>query len=68
MQTTLTVQGTHCKACKMLIEDICSEQPGVQKCEVDFKTGKTVITHTAPLDLNKLKKEIEGAGAEYKVK
>ncbi len=50
----------------MLIEDACSEISGVKSCTVDFKTGKTVIEHEGKLDMNKLKKEIEGLG-EYKV-
>ncbi|MEK6809801.1 MAG: heavy metal-associated domain-containing protein [Nanoarchaeota archaeon] len=65
-KTTLIVKGTHCNACKMLIEEICSEIAGVRSCSVDFKTGKTVIEHEGKLDLQKLKKEIEAVG-EYKV-
>ena len=50
----------------MLIEEVCSEMPGVKSCVVDFKTGKTVIEHDGKLDLKRLKKEIESLG-EYKV-
>ena len=49
----------------MLIEEVCSEIPGVKSCSVDFKTGKTVIEHDGKIDLKRLKKEIEGLG-EYK--
>lgn len=66
MKTILTVRGTHCNSCKMLIEEVCSEQPSVKSCSVDFKTGKTVIEHDGKIDLKKLKKEIETLG-EYKV-
>ena len=66
MKTIITVKGTHCNSCKQLIEEVCSEMPGVKSCSVDFKTGKTVIEHEGKLDLKKLKKEIEGLG-EYKV-
>jgi len=66
MKTTITVKGTHCNACKMLIEEVCSEMSEVKSCSVDFKTGKTVIEHGGKLDLKKLKKEIEALG-EYKV-
>lgn len=62
MKTALTVKGTHCKSCKMLIEDICSEILGVKSYSVNFKTGKTVIEHDGKLDLRKLKKEIESLG------
>ncbi len=66
MKTIITVKGTHCNSCKMLIEEVCAEIPGVKFCKVDFKTGKTVLEHEGSLDLKKLKKEIEGLG-EYKV-
>ena len=66
METILTVKGTHCKSCKMLIEDVCADIPGIKSCSVDFNNGKTVIGHDGKLDLKKLKKEIEGLG-EYKV-
>lgn len=35
-QHTLHVQGVHCKACKVLIEDILREEEGVARVEVDI--------------------------------
>jgi len=67
MKTIITVKGTHCNACRMLIEDICKESAGVTSCSVDFKTGKTTIEHDAKTDFKKIKFEIEKAGY-YKVK
>jgi copper chaperone CopZ len=67
MQTTITITGTHCKACKMLIEDVCKEVPGVKSCNVDFETGKTEIGHDENLNWDILQKEIENLG-EYKIK
>lgn len=66
MKTIITVQGTHCRSCKLLIEDVCKEQPGVTACSVDFETGKTEIEHVEALDLGALTKEIESLGG-YKV-
>lgn len=66
MKTTFQVKGTHCPSCKALIEDICKDSPGVTDCTIDFKTGKGVIEHSAKIDLDALKKEIESAGS-YKV-
>ncbi|MEK6822926.1 MAG: heavy metal-associated domain-containing protein [Nanoarchaeota archaeon] len=66
MKTIVTVKGTHCTACKTLIEEVCMEIEGVSKCVVDFQTGKTEITHSKPLDKAALKKGIESLGA-YKV-
>ena len=66
MKTILTVKGTHCTSCKMLIEDVCSETKGIASAQLDFKTGKLVIDHESSADLKGLKKEIETLG-KYKV-
>jgi copper chaperone CopZ len=66
MQTTLTIKGTHCNSCKALIEDVCTEIPGINSCNVDFKTGITAIEHEEKVDWQKFKKEVESLG-EYKV-
>ena len=66
MKTVLTIKGTHCKACKMLIEDVCRDNQEVASCDVNFETGRTEIEHTDRLDMEALKKEIEGLG-NYKV-
>lgn len=67
MKTTLTIQGTHCNACKMLIEDVCKDVQGISSCEVNFETGETTIEHDDSLDWDAFKEEIEGLGA-YQVK
>ncbi len=66
MKTSITIQGTHCNACKMLIEDVCKDVLGVQACEVNFQTGETIVDHDESLDWNVLTKEIEDLG-DYKV-
>ena len=63
---TITIQGTHCNACKLLIEDVSKDIKGVRLCCVDFQTGKTVIEHDEHFDLNVFKKEIEDLG-QYKI-
>ncbi len=60
--TTVTIKGTHCKSCKLLIEDVCGEIKGVTSCAVDFQTGEAVIEHDENFDVRALKKEIEGLG------
>lgn len=42
---TFHVSGTHCPACKILIEDILNEQIGIQNVSVDLKR-KIVSLHT----------------------
>lgn len=65
--TTLTIRGTHCNACKALIEDVCKEDiAGVKSCVVDFQTGVTVVEHEDNIDWNKFKQAIESLG-EYKI-
>ena len=66
MKTTILIKGTHCQACKALIENVCRETPGVESCIVDFKTGQTEIHHTDALNWNALKREIESLG-QYRV-
>jgi len=60
--TTITIKGTHCLACKTLIEEVALEISGIKKCTVDFKTGKTILEHEAKVDWNKFKTEIESLG------
>lgn len=66
MKKTFTIKGTHCNACKFLIEDIASEVTGLQSCVVDFKTGHTEIEYDEQFDWNQFKNEVETAGT-YKV-
>ena len=58
-KTTITIKGTHCTACKALIEDVCKDIKGVKSCNVDYETGKTEIEHENNFDINLFKKEIE---------
>ena len=67
MKTTIAIEGTHCPACKALIEDICSDFSEINTCVVDYKTGQTEIEHDVALNWTALKTEIENAGA-YKIK
>lgn len=64
--TTITILGTHCNACKVLIEDVCQETSGVTSCSVDFSTGKTEIEHDETVDWAALQQAIESLG-DYKV-
>jgi len=33
----INIKGTHCKSCKLLIEDVCKDIKGVKSCCVDSK-------------------------------
>lgn len=66
MKTKITIQGTHCNACKALIEDVCKDVEGINSCNVNFQTGETEIDHENNLDWQKLKQEIESLG-QYKL-
>lgn len=65
-KTTIRIKGTHCKACKALIEDVCSEIPGIHSSNVNYETGETIIEHDENLNFENLKSEIQGLG-DYKV-
>lgn len=43
---TLHVSGTHCKACKILIEDVLNEQIGIENAQVNLK-DETVSFETS---------------------
>ena len=67
MKTTVIIEGTHCKSCKYLIEDVSREIAGVRSCNLDLETGEMTIEHNELFDINKLKAEIEELGG-YTVK
>lgn len=63
MQTTIVnIKGTHCNACKLLIEDVCKEIKDAKSCTVNFETGETVIEHDGSFDWQAFKKEVESLG------
>jgi len=62
MKTTFTIKGTHCAACKSLIEDIASEIPGITSCAMDYATGKTIVEHDESVNWTKFKQEVEASG------
>lgn len=66
MQTTITIQGTHCNACKALIEDVAKDIKGIQSCVVDFAIGKTEIEYESDIALENFAKKVDALG-NYKV-
>ena len=60
----LDVEGMHCNACKMLIEDEVSEVEGVDKVKVDVKKGTVAIAGKP--DVDKVKRAIVELG--YKIR
>ena len=60
MKTIITIRGTHCPACKALIEEVCKEMTGVTSCAVDYQTGRTEIGHGSAFDWTAFKNEVEG--------
>lgn len=66
MKTNIIIKGTHCNACKALIEDVAKDIKGIQSCVVDFATGKTEIEYESDTALENFAKEVNGLG-NYKV-
>ena len=54
---TFHVSGTHCASCKILIEDIIGEQPGISDVYVDLKK-ETISLKASEMDENILAKEL----------
>ncbi len=67
MKTVLKITGMHCASCKLLIEDVCKEIPGVTSCEVDLGGNIATIEHDASVSAEKLSQEISSLG-DYQVK
>jgi len=67
MKTTATIKGTHCNACKLLIEDVCKEMEGVQSCNMDLDGEEITIDHDEHFNQEIFREEIEGLG-DYKLK
>lgn len=57
---TIFITGTHCPACKKLIEKKILTITGVSTVDVDFKTGKTVIVANRNIEKVEIKKVLEG--------
>lgn len=60
------IKGTHCNACKILIEDVSMEVAGIKSCTVDFKTGNTEIEYDEAINWDQFKRAIEELG-DYEV-
>ena len=54
---TLNVTGTHCNACKMLIEDVLGEEKELQNITVNLE-NKKINLETEEQDENKLVEKI----------
>ena len=61
----LTIKGTHCPACKRLIERKISAIVGVISVNVNFETGETEIKTNRDISKNEIQQSLEGM--EYKV-
>lgn len=66
MKTVLKITGMHCASCKLLIEDVCKDIPGVTSCEVDLAGNTTTIEHDASVNVSKIKQKICSLG-DYQV-
>ena len=65
MEKTLNVHGMHCKSCELLLNDVISEIPGVEKVSADSKKGIVKVLYKDENTLNQIKNAIEKEG--YKV-
>jgi len=61
----ITIKGTHCQACKRLIERKFGAINGVTLVNVNFETGETEVVLTRDISNDEFQKALEGM--EYKV-
>ena len=57
---TIYITGTHCPACKKLIERKLSIIADVESIEVDYESGKTMITSNRTIGKEEINKALEG--------
>ena len=57
---TIYITGTHCPACKKLIERKISGITDVTNVNVDFETGETIIESKRPIEKSEINLSLEG--------
>ena len=63
-EINLRIKGMHCKSCEMLIKEELNEL-GVNECNIDYKTGKAIITfEESKLSSDSIKSAIKKQGYE----
>ena len=67
MQSTYSIPGIHCDACKNLTTEVTLESPGVTSAYVDLATKTVTIEHDETFDRDAWKQEIEALDEKYKV-
>ena len=60
IRQTINITGTHCPACKKLIEKRIMTIAGVNSVDVNFESGKTVIESTRQIYKQEINKALEG--------
>lgn len=65
MEQTLKIEGMMCGHCSGRVKKALEELPQVTAAQVSHETGTAVVTLSAPIDGEALKKAVEDQG--YKV-
>lgn len=60
--TNLKIAGMHCPSCKTLIEEVCTDVPGVRSCTVDVNAGSASVEHDDSLNPAAIVEEIRSLG------
>lgn len=58
----LKIEGMHCASCKILIEDVCKDIPGILSCSVDLEQGLATVVHDGTFNVSVLKNEVSTLG------
>lgn len=62
MKTVFNVHHLDCASCKLVMEGICEDTPGVTKAEVKTGPKQLVVEHDDTVDLTKLKSALDAEG------
>lgn len=57
---TIYITGTHCPACKKLIERKILTIANVSSVDINFETGETVLTSNRKIEKHEINKVLEG--------
>lgn len=62
--TEYRVRGMSCVHCEAAVRGEVTQLPGVERVDVNARTGRLVVTSSTPLDANKVLVAVDEAGYE----
>ena len=64
MTTTVKIKGMSCNHCVMAVSKALEQIEGLNDVQVDLSNGRATLYHDGPIDVGRVKDQIENAGYE----